>query len=136
MTLGDIECTGPVVVVRFDGVLPLSAAAQTWRVLVKLLSDQPDALVVDLTLATVEDPRALLVFGALAYRASLWPGVPVILAAPDQNLRAGLHRLAIEREVAVCADRDEAILLAHGAPVPRRLREHLQAVPGAARRGR
>jgi hypothetical protein len=131
-----IESTCPITVVRFAGALRLAAAPTAWTTLVKLLSDQPDALVVDLSEIVLDDAQALLVFGALAYRASLWPGVPVILAVPDGDLRAALRRHAIEREVAICAEREEALVLAHGAPVPRRLVEHLEPVVGAARRGR
>ncbi|OLB81520.1 MAG: hypothetical protein AUI14_03100 [Actinobacteria bacterium 13_2_20CM_2_71_6] len=132
----DIESTCPVTVVRFAGALELAGAPSAWTALVKLLADQPDALVIDLSGITFQDPRALLVFGALARRASLWPGVPVILSAPNERLRATLRRQAIERLVAVCADREEAVVLAHGAPVPHRLRESLEPVPGAARRAR
>src|SRR6266545_1535398 len=68
--------------------------------------------------------------------ASLWPGVPVILAAPGPEMHAALHRQAIDRQLAVCADPAEALVLAHGAPAPPRLRESMQPSPGAARRGR
>jgi anti-anti-sigma regulatory factor len=131
-----IEATCPVTVVRLAGALELAAAPTAWTALVKLLADQPDALVIDLADITFDDPQALLVFGALGRRASLWPGVPVILNAPDQRLRDGLRHQGIDRVVAICADDDEAMLLAGGAPTPRRLRTALRPVPGAARRGR
>jgi anti-anti-sigma regulatory factor len=131
-----IESTCPITVVRLSGALELAATPTAWTALVKLLADQPDALVIDLSDITFDDPQALLVFGALGRRASLWPGVPVILNAPDRRLRDDLHRQGIERVVAVCPDMVEAMLLAGGAPTPRRLRESLQPVAGAARRGR
>jgi anti-anti-sigma regulatory factor len=131
-----IESTCPVTVVRLAGSLELAAAPTAWTTLVKLLADQPDALVVDLTDITFDDPQALLVFGALARRASLWPGVPVILTAPDERLRDALRQQGVERVVAICAGQHEAMLLASGAPSPRRLRETFEPVLGAARRGR
>jgi hypothetical protein len=78
----------------------------------------------------------LLLFGAVARRAGVWPGVPVILVAPDPGLRQALHRQAVDRQLAVCADREEAMVLAHGAPLPIRLREPLLPDPGAARHAR
>ena len=132
----EIASTGPVAVVRLDGPFELLGAGAVWHLLVKLLADQPDALVVDLSAVTFDDPQVLLLFGALARRAGIWPGIPVILVAPDPGQRTALHRQAVDRQVAVCASRDEAMVLAHGAPQPLRLHESLLPIPGAARRGR
>src|SRR5436305_4715974 len=79
----EIEAERPVTVVRFVGALDLAGAANVWNVLVKLLADQPDAFVIDLAAVAVDDAQVLLMFGALARRAGVWPGVPVILVAPD-----------------------------------------------------
>jgi anti-anti-sigma regulatory factor/anti-sigma regulatory factor (Ser/Thr protein kinase) len=131
-----IEAERPVTVVRFGGPFDLADASTVWNLLVKLLADQPDALVIDLSSVAVDDPQVLLVFGALARRAGIWPGVPVIVVAPDADLRTALHRQAVDRRLAVCAQRGEALVLAHGAPVPARLRESLLPDPGAARHAR
>lgn len=132
----DLEADGPVVIARIGGPLALADAPMAWNTLVKLLADQPDALLIDLAELRCDDADALFVFGALARRASLWPGVPVVLSAPDPQLRRDLERHGVDRVVAVCASRDEARILASGAPTPPRLRLALQPVPGAARRGR
>ena len=132
----EIEAERPVTVVRFVGALDLAGAANVWNVLVKLLADQPDAFVIDLAAVAVDDAQVLLMFGALARRAGVWPGVPVILVAPDPAVRAALHRQAVDRQAAVCARHGEALVLAHGAPVPARLRESLLPEPGAARQAR
>jgi anti-sigma regulatory factor (Ser/Thr protein kinase) len=132
----ELDSTRPVAVVRLRGPLELVDAPAAWNLLVKLLADQPDAMVVDLSALTVEDPQALLMFGALARRAGVWPGVPVILVAPTAGLRDPLKRQAVDRQVAICGTRDEAMVLAHGAPLPLRLRESLLPDPGAARQAR
>jgi anti-anti-sigma regulatory factor len=132
----DLETDGSVAVVHLDGPLSLADAPIAWNTLVKLLADQPDALLIDLAGLDCDDAKALYVFGALARRASLWPGVPVILSAPDPVLRADLARHGLDRVVAVCASADEARLLAYGAPSPSRLHLPLLPVPGAARRAR
>ncbi len=131
-----IESARPVTVVRFGGPLELASAAIAWNLLVKVLAEQPDALVVDLSSITIDDPQVLLVFGALARRAGVWPGVPVILVAPDADLRLALHHHAVDRQLAVCAGRGEAIVMARSAPLPLRLRESLLPDPGAARHAR
>jgi len=131
-----VQSAHRVTVVLFLGSLTVADAPLAWQMLTKVLAEQPDALLVDLTGITLGAPRALRVFGALARRASLWPGVPVILAAPGPEMHAALHRQAIDRQLAVCADPAEALVLAHGAPAPPRLRESMQPSPGAARRGR
>ncbi len=131
-----IEFAPPVLIVRLIGTLRLAAAYAAWHTLVKLLSDEPDAQVIDLADAGLDDPKVLLILGAVARRASFWPGIPVIVAAPGPPLRTALHQMHIDRQLAVCASHDEAVLLAHGAPAPPRLRERLQPVPGAAHRAR
>jgi len=132
----EVHSTRPVTVVRLDGALDLFKGASVWNLLIKLLAEQPDAMVVDLTSVVVDDPQALLLFGALARRAGVWPGVPVILVAPDAGMRTALHRQAVDRQLAVCAEHGEAMVLAHGAPAPLRLRESLLPDPGAARDAR
>src|SRR5690349_11749712 len=104
-----VESTDPVLVVRLEGDLRLAAAYSAWHALVKLLAEQPDVLVIDLTTAVVREPRSLLVFGAIARRASMWPGIPVILAAPDGPTRSQLAVMGIQRQLAVCPNRDEAV---------------------------
>jgi anti-anti-sigma regulatory factor len=132
----DIECARPVAVVRLSGALDVMNVATAWDLLVKLLAEQPDALVIDASEVRIEDTQVVIMFGAVARRAGVWPGVPVILVAPDQAMRDALHRQAVDRQLAVCADRDEALLLADGAPMPLRLREPLPPNPGAARQAR
>src|SRR5947207_2141192 len=111
-----VDVTDPVLIVRLEGVLRLDAASSVWHVLAKLLAEQPDVVVVDLTAIVVGDPRALLVLAAVGRRASYWPGVPVILAVPSQPVRGALTRLGVDSQVAVCAGREEAIVFANGAP--------------------
>jgi anti-anti-sigma regulatory factor len=132
----DLDANGPVAIAHMAGALGLADAPMAWSTLVKLLADQPDALLIDLDGLRCDDAKALFVFGALARRASLWPGVPVVLSAPDPELRRNLARHGVDRVVAVCEHREEAAVLTSGAPTPPRLRLALEPVPGAARRGR
>ncbi len=132
----ELESDGQVSVARLDGRLGLADTPVAWNALVKVLVEQPDALLIDLSTVTYDDAKALLVFGALARRAGLWPGVPVIVSAPQPGLRGEMHRTGLDRLVAVCSTSHEARVLAHCAPVPPRLRLAMLPQPGAARRAR
>jgi hypothetical protein len=108
--------------------------------LTQALTTDPDALLLDLTDVSHADVLALRAVVTLARRAALWPGVPVILYVPDPSLRTmlggGLGTGNGDRTVPVCADRAAALDLAGRAPTPYRLREAMQPISGAARRGR
>ncbi len=132
----ELEADGQVTVARFNGPLGLADAPVAWNALVKLLAGQLDALLIDLTGLICDDGKALLVFGALARRASLWPGVPVIVSAPQADLRTEMRRNGLDRLVAVCSTGNEARVLAYSAPAPPRLRLAMQPQVGAARQAR
>ena len=71
---------------RLRGELSLVSAPSVRTALLKCLVEQPDAVVVDLAGLTLADPSAASVFVAAARQASLWPGIPLLLAAPDPAL--------------------------------------------------
>jgi hypothetical protein len=131
-----VESTFAIAVVRLVGALEMASAAQIWNCVAKRLADEPDALVVDVGGLDVDDPRALSVFGAVARRASIWPGIATILCEPSAAVFGALHDHSINRAVTICKTRDEAMLLASAAPVPLRLHESMEPIMGAARQGR
>jgi hypothetical protein len=131
-----IESDGPVATVRLIGGIDQTTICTAETTVTEVLTGQPDALLLDLSGVSCAEPAALLAFAALAHRASLWPGVPVILHAPDPVLRSMLTGQAVDRAVAVCPDRAAALALARCAPTPFRLREQMRPVPGVARRAR
>jgi anti-anti-sigma regulatory factor len=131
-----VESTCAIAVVRLVGALEVASAGQIWNCVAKRLADQPDALIVDVSGLHVDDSRALSVFGAVARRASIWPGIATILCEPSAALFGALHDYSINQAVTICRTRDEAMLLASGAPVPLRLRETMAPIMGAARQGR
>src|SRR6266536_5416 len=131
-----IESDGPVATVRLIGGIDQTTICTAETTVTEVLTGQPDALLLDLSGVSCAEPAALLAFAALAHRASLWPGVPVILHAPDPVLRSMLTGQAVDRAVAVCPDRAAALALARCAPTPFRLREQMRPVPGVARRSR
>ncbi len=131
-----IQSDGPVAVVRLVGTVDQVTMPTAEAALTQVLTIDPDVLLLDLAEASCPDPPALRGFAALARRAGLWPGVPVILYVPDPSLRTMLSPDSVNGSITVCADRDAALTLAGCTPPPYRLRVSMQPVPGAARRGR
>ena len=129
----EVEAVGTRLLVTVRGELCLSTAATVRTTLLKCLAEQPDAVVVDVAAMVVTAPAATTLFIAAARQASLWPGTPLVIAAPDPRtarmLRAGCGRLAVHPSLA------EAF-----AAEPRRrmpsLTETLLPVIGAARHAR
>jgi hypothetical protein len=53
--------------------------------LVKVGTDHPRAVIVDLAALDVETPSALAIFPAVHTRLAQWPGVPLLLVVPDNG---------------------------------------------------
>jgi len=102
----------------------------------KCLAEQPEALIVDVSTMTVENPLALSVFPAVARQAAQWPGISVLLCAPQPTTRRILD-LAAYRRLPVLPDlvtaRTQARFEHHTLPT---IADQLQPVPGSARRAR
>jgi anti-anti-sigma factor len=131
----EVRDESPVTLVRLAGALDLATMRAVHTVLDRCLTDQPDALVVDLTEVEVADPLALSVFAAAARRAADWPAVPMVLCAPPPDAAAWLAETTACRVVPVRPDCAEATALAGAAAAPR-LRARLEPVAEACRRAR
>ncbi|MDW5327919.1 STAS domain-containing protein [Plantactinospora sp. KLBMP9567] len=130
----DVEQVGTATVVHFAGELTLGTAISVRLKLLRCLAEQPDALVVDLTLLTVVDGTALSVFTVVACQASLWPDTPLSLCAPNsataEMLASGVYGpLRIFDSVA-------SALTAEPDQLGPSISEVLLPVSGAARRAR
>lgn len=78
----DVEPVGTRLLVRVTGELSLPTAPQLRATLLKCLVEQPDAVVVDLGDTDVTSATAVSVLLAVARQAALWPGTPLLVAAP------------------------------------------------------
>ncbi|MFC0004383.1 ATP-binding protein [Micromonospora siamensis] len=125
----------PVTVVRLAGGLDTGTMRPVHGVLDRCLSEQPDALVVDLTEVQVKDRLALSVFAAAARQAASWPAVPMVLCSPPADAAAWLAESTVCRVVPVSPDCAEATRTVGAAAAPR-LRARLEPVAGACRRAR
>ena len=130
-----IDREHPVLVLRLAGQLRLRTVPVVRGLLLKCLAECPAGVVVDLAGFTVSQPQLLAVFPAVLDKAAVWPGVPIVLAAPDENVSAILGGFAA-RTVPVRATVGEAIEAAGGSAPLGRLRIHLPPTVAAAAEAR
>jgi anti-anti-sigma regulatory factor len=118
------------------GGLTLADTVQLRVRLFKCLAEQPDALLIDLSGLSVEEPLALTVFAAVNRQAARWPGVPVLLCAPSDQV-AGLLAVGPGRMLPVFATVPAAAARAHVHRTSMRsLSDEFLPVAGAARQAR
>jgi anti-sigma regulatory factor (Ser/Thr protein kinase)/anti-anti-sigma regulatory factor len=124
------------IAVRPSGDLTPEDAAELRGTLLRLATEQPDALVVDLRDVHVE-PSALRVLADVADDVAQWPSCPLILLAPPGPVPDRLARLGLTRRLLVLPDPErieDALPVAHTSHrCRRRLPADLQS-PGRARR--
>ena len=116
-----VECSAPIGVLRLVGSLTVESASMVRSALHKALTEQPSAIVVDLSGTTADDPIALTVFTAFAHTAAGSPGCPVLLCAPAQRLAEDLERMGVNRAVPVYPYRSSALAAAAAVPPARRV---------------
>jgi anti-anti-sigma regulatory factor len=108
----ELAHTPPLAYVTVRGRLdPLTAPVLRQTVL-KALTAEPQAVLIDLAEVTAVDPIALTVFLSLARAAAAWPGAQLIHHSAAPALARELDELAISRHVPLVADRAEAETLA------------------------
>lgn len=131
-----VEDALPNLIVDLSGTLDLSSAPIMRDALVKALSAQPTAIVVDLSRLHVVEEACLLTLSVAAREAAAWPGCQLLVCGADRGVESALRRLGIGRYVKVVPSRAQATrLLSEGSPV-RLYRERLLPVPSAISVGR
>lgn len=113
-----------VVVVRPVGWLDVRSYQQLRDHLLKLGTDHPRAVIVDLTDVNVASDTSLAIFPAVQTRLQVWPGVPLLLVTGGGAARALLTRTSTGRFLPVHDTVCDAIA-AIDEPPPRRV-THLQ----------
>jgi anti-sigma regulatory factor (Ser/Thr protein kinase)/anti-anti-sigma regulatory factor len=74
---------GRRLIAALSGALRMTDVAEVRLRLLKCLAEQPEALLLDLSGMTLADPLALAVFVAVRRQAARWPGIPLLLCAPE-----------------------------------------------------
>jgi hypothetical protein len=119
---------GTAAVVRLAGPLTFDTAPRARTSLLKAVACQPMVVVADVAELEVPDDLALTLFPAVARHAAAWPGIPLVLAAPGQRLRAALNRMAVTRDVPVAATVTAACAAVDRTP-PRRVAQSVAGGP-------
>jgi anti-anti-sigma factor len=124
-------------VVAFGGTIDLASVATVQRTLLKELSEQPDALICDLTGVRHLDPMAAAVFSTVArHPASRWPITSFLLCGARPQVAEALRRARASRLVRLYATLDEAVEAARIRPPLLWDELRLAPVPTAARAAR
>ncbi len=127
-----IDKRGSYTLVSPVGDLDLAGSALVRTTMLKVLADQPDAILVDLSGLASADLGTLSVFLAVGREAARWPAIPVLLCAPIPSVaihfaRAPALAWTIFPSVALAARS-----VATGAPTPM-LVEEMLPLSGAPR---
>jgi len=115
-------------VIAFAGSIDIHTVAQVQRALLKDLSDEPFALVCDLSGVENLDPVCATVFSTVAnHPASRWPTTSFLLCGAKPPVAEVLGRLQVPHFLRLYADVDEAV----DQPVsrPPYLRDELRLAP-------
>jgi anti-anti-sigma factor len=128
----EIESDLPVAVIRFTGELDVDTAPEVRLAVATALAIQPAAVVLDLSGLTAADDVVLTVFSGCARSAVTWPGCPVVLSCPTDEVAAGLDRMSVNRAVVVHPDLVHALSALEAVPTPLRFWRRLAASPSVA----
>lgn len=111
-----------------EGTLDSTTYLPVRDAIIKAATDQPSAVVVDVTALSIPDQTAWTVFASARWRVCVWPDVPVLLVCPAQTAPA-----TVRRYVPTFGSVTDALadLPAAGRRGRRRARAELAAVPGS-----
>ncbi|BBH71263.1 hypothetical protein ACTI_79480 [Actinoplanes sp. OR16] len=84
----EVRAEGDCLIASVTGALRLADTVPLRDRLFKCLAEQPEALLVDLSGLSVDQPLALSVFTVVLRQAARWPGTPVLLCGPPPETRA------------------------------------------------
>jgi len=118
-------------VVWLAGGLDVVAAGELITIMSKVLHDQPESVVIDMTGVHVVDRLAVTSLISVHHHASAWPGCQLAIAGADSSTRRTLRLMGINRYIPLCSDVSEARRrLRDVAPAPR-LHDRLFPTSGA-----
>jgi hypothetical protein len=130
----DVDDSSPeITIVRLIGVLSIATMPRLSAALLKCLSDQPKAVVVDMDLLAVQHVVALNVFAVAARQASVWSGAQLILVSgPALEGRLKPRARVLARFVRIYPTMTVALASARRVPVRRMSMRFLTREPASA----
>jgi anti-sigma regulatory factor (Ser/Thr protein kinase)/anti-anti-sigma regulatory factor len=103
-----VDIVGAVAHVSASGTLDVHTAPGLHRMVLKTLTGEPAAVLVDLSGIVDADPVALTVLPVLSRAAAAWPGAPLIAHSAPPALARHFEGSAVCRHVPLAADRAAA----------------------------
>jgi anti-anti-sigma regulatory factor len=125
----------PVALLRVSGVLDLVTGDALRHAVGRSLSDQPTALLVDVTDLEIGDPLGLRVLNGVICETD-WPTVPIVLCGARPDTAAAIAASPGCASVRTAASCEHAMDGLAREPQPRRIRVRLRPVPDACRQVR
>jgi anti-anti-sigma regulatory factor/anti-sigma regulatory factor (Ser/Thr protein kinase) len=133
---GGVYADFPRPVVWLAGGLDVAAARQLVTITSKVLHDQPQSIVIDLSAVHVVDRLAVTSLISVHHLASAWPGCPVAIAGADTSTRRTLRLMGISRYMPICRDVPAAQRHLSSIPPAPRLRDRLRPTTDAIQTAR
>lgn len=131
-----VRSAAPIGLIEVAGVLRLSTVPRLREAVLKVISEDPEAIVLDLgELEAIENGLSLVAFSTLGQLVSDHNAGELVLAVPSIRVRVALQRQS-SLFVRVFATRAQALLAARMGVAPRVVRRELPAVPQAPRLAR
>jgi len=126
----------PVAILRASGVLDDLTSHALEHALGRALSEQPEALLIDVSALEIPDPAALEVLGTVVCRTAEWPAVPIVLCGAGPDTARAIAAWPDCAAVSTAPSCAEALAGTKEEPEPRRVRIRLRPVPDACRQVR
>lgn len=104
--------------VAAEGILDAASYGRLRDALVKVATDIPDAVLVDLDRIGIRTPVALALFPTVATQIAMWPGLPMLLVAANDSIHRVLADYRMDMYVPVHRSL-AAAMAAIGDPSPR-----------------
>lgn len=112
-------------IVALGGRLGADNVHEVTGTLLRIFSQRPETVAIDVSALAVSDQASLGAFIAISHHAVAWPGCALVMFGAPPALRAALSSLGVTRYVPVARDRDDARKRLLAAPRHHRIRLHL-----------
>lgn len=126
----------PVGILRVSGVLDVLTSEALENAVERCLSEQPEALLVDVSALDIAEPAALDVLNTVVCRTTEWPAVPVVLCGAGPETARTIAAWPDCDAISTATDCAAALAGTKEEPEPRRIRVRLRPVPDACRQVR
>jgi len=126
----------PVALLRVSGVLDVLTSDAFRRAIARMLSAQPEALLIDVTALEIREAQGLAALNEVVCQTAEWPAVPIVLCGADPDTATALAESPDCASVGTAPSCEDAMRDTAEEPEPHRIRVRLRPVPDACRQVR